>query len=98
MDAAERKDDVAAGEGLGFAAGADGDAGGAAAVEGNVGYRGAADDGEVFARAHVGGEITDRRRGALARPIADRNDGVAVAEVPVHVGNEWELSLFGQAF
>src|SRR5690242_232459 len=39
MDAAERKDDLAATEGLSFAAGADSDAGGAAAVKCDVGHR-----------------------------------------------------------
>src|SRR6476619_60693 len=98
MDAAERKNDLAASEGLGFATDTDGDAGGAAAVESDVGHRRAADDGEIFAGAHVGSEIADRRRSALARPVADRNDGIAVAEVGVHVGNEWKLPLFGEAF
>src|SRR3954467_2891186 len=98
MDATERKDDLPARKGLGLAANADGDAGGAAAIEGDVGHRRTADDGEITPRADVGGEIADRRRGALARPVADWNDGVAVAEVGVHVGDEGKLPLLGEAF
>src|SRR2546430_16540096 len=98
MDAAERKDDLAAGEGLGFAAGTDGDASSAAIIEGNVGHRRAAEDGEIFAGADVGGEIAEPRRGALAGPVADRNDGKACPEVGFHVGKEWKLPLLGESF
>ena len=73
------------------------DAGGAAAVERDVGHRRAADDGEIAPRADVGGEIADRGRGPLVRPVADRRDRVAVAEIRVHVGDERNLPLVGEA-
>ena len=50
----------------------------------------------LFRRAHVGGEIADRRRGPLVRPVADRHCGVAVAEIRVHVGNVGVLPLVGE--
>ncbi len=65
-------------------------------VEQQAGDRGVGENSEIAAAAHVGGEIADRRRRALVRPVAHRHAAIAVAEVGIHVGDEAEFAVLAR--
>jgi hypothetical protein len=91
MHAAERNNDFAGEKILILAADPNAHANRATPLEQKCGRDGIANDVKIVAAAHVGGEIANRGRGALQRPVAHRHGAIAVAKVGVHIGDEGNL-------
>jgi hypothetical protein len=97
MDAAQRNNDFAGEKVLVLAADPNTHAGRAPALEQKPGYQGIAGDAEIATATDVGGEIANRGRGTLWRPVAHRHGTVAVPKIGVHVRDEGNLPFLRES-